>query len=186
MNGSRKPLWTVAGGILAAALAIGPVAMGAGSDGRSESAEFGPVLSEMRSAVAHTSDLRTLSDKAGDKIKETCVYERLRGMMQAVSSAEVAQVAWESALARNDGEAAKAEVGRAQQALELVRKMRNEADNCVGKELEKGSSATGSKTIVTVESTVREDDPYAGPKEFWKVRPAVLDLPGRPIPASPF
>lgn len=181
MTRSRKFI-TAAAALVTAALAFGPIAQGAGGEGETD---FSPVLTEIRSAVAHTADLRTMSDKAGDKIKETCVYERLRGMMQAAESTQVSQTAWESAVARNDPEAAKAELARAQQALELVRRMRNEADNCVGKELERAAPGS-SRTTVTVESNVRADDPLAGPVEWWKVRPARLELPGRPIPASPF
>lgn len=182
MTGSKKPFLTAAAALCLAGLGYGPIALGAAGD---RDNDFSPILTEMRSAVAHTSDMRALSDKAGDKIRETCVYERLRGMMQAVESTQVSQTAWESAMARGDQEAAKAELGRAQQALELVRRMRNEADNCVGKELER-SAPGSSKTIVTVETNVREDDALAGPMEWWKVRPARLELPGRPVPASPF
>src|SRR5579884_2546331 len=93
--------------------------------------DFSAILGEMRNAVSHTSDLRTRADRTGDRVKETCAYERLRGMMSAVEAAEVAQVSWEGDKARGDDAAATQELQRAQQALELVRKMRNEADNCI-------------------------------------------------------
>jgi len=185
MTGSRKSLSNAAVALVLAGLAFGPIVQGALAASGERETDFSPILTEMRSAVAHTADLRTLSDKAGDKVKETCVYERLRGMMQAVESTQVAQVAWESASARGDQEAVKVEVQRAQQALELVRRMRNESDNCVGKELER-STPGSSRAIVTVESNVRDDDPNAGPSEWWKIRPPRLELPGQAIPASPF
>ncbi len=62
--------------------------------------DFASVLAEMRSAVSQVSTLRQRADKSGDKLKEACLYERLRAMAQAVDSAQVAQVAWEGAVAR--------------------------------------------------------------------------------------
>ena len=183
MDRPRTRSWFLATGLSVSALIGGGLALAA--DTPPPESDFGSVLSEMRSAVAHTSDLRTRADHGGDRIKETCVYERLRGMMQAVDSAQVAETEWEGAMARGDQAGSNAEIQRAQEALTLVRQMRNEADNCIGKELALSSVANGA-TVVTVESNVREDDPNAGPVESWTVRPPRLELPEPVIAASPF
>jgi hypothetical protein len=177
--------WMMAGlacGFLAL-FSLGPRAFGASDKPDSE---FGGILSEMRSAVALTADLRAQADRSGDKIRETCAYERLRGMMQAVDSTQIAQVAWEGAKARGDEAGAAAEVARAQQALDLVRRMRNEADQCVGgRELTRVAGNTA--TSVTVETNVADDDPNAGPVEAWAVPPPRLELSaGLPVAASIF
>lgn len=184
MNGSRKQMIIIAGALLAGVFTFGPVALGANGE-RSDN-DFGVIMGEMRSALSHTSDLRSLANRGGDRLKETCVYERLRVLSQAVAAAEVAQVSHEGAVARGDQAAAAEEMERGQRALEIVRRMRNESDNCVGRELERTGPGS-SRTIVTVETNVPADEPGAGPAEYQPVRPARLDLPGsRPVPASPF
>ncbi|MCS6912402.1 MAG: hypothetical protein RMK29_07775 [Myxococcales bacterium] len=180
---SRIPrFWPVAAGLLGGAV-WGALASGAGRGG---GGDFAAILAEMRSGVAHTAELRAQAERGGDRVKSTCVYDALRGMMQAVSSAEVAQVAWESARARGDEAAAAAELERAQRALELLRRLRAQGDSCVGRELARPEVGTPGTTTVTVETTVRDDDPHAGPAESWAIRPPRLDLPGRAVPASPF
>jgi hypothetical protein len=184
MNGRRSEWsWTLAG-LCASALLGGAVAAVAAER---TAGDFPAILGEMRNAVAHASDIRAQSDRGGDAIKARCAYEVLRGMMQAVDSTQVSQVAWESARARGDEAAAQAEVARAASALELVRRMRNEADNCVGRDAARaGGAAVTGVTTVTVESTVRDDDPNAGPVEAWAIRPPRLELPVDALPASPF
>ena len=176
MTRSRTRTWTLSAGLFVGALVGGSLALAASGRPDQPTSDFPTVLAEMRSAVASTADIRTRADRGGDRIKETCAYERLRGMMQAVESTQIAQVAWEGAKARGDEAAATAEMQRAQQALELVRRMRAEADNCVGRELERGAGIAG-QTVVTVESNVPDDDPNAGPREGWVIRPPRLDLP---------
>ncbi len=179
---SRARAWMLAAFLAGGALTLGSLARGASDKPDSD---FGVILSEMRNAVAQAADLRASADRGGDRIRETCAYERLRGMMQAVDSTQIAQVAWEGDRARGDETAAAAEVTRAQQALELVRRMRNEADQCVGRGT-LSRVASNTATTVTVESNVPDDDPNAGPVESWAVRPPRLELSGRPLPASPF
>lgn len=182
MNGSRLRSWILAGCLSAGAFFLGGSLIVRAAE-RNES-DFAGILAEMRNAVAHTSDMRTRADRTGDRVKETCAYERLRGMMQSVESTQIAQVAWEGAKARGDEAAAAQELQRAQQALELVRRMRNEADNCIGREL--ATVSNSGTTTVTVESTVRDDDPNAGPPQSWVIAPPALNIPDRPLPASPF
>jgi hypothetical protein len=184
MNGRRSERRWIAAGACASALLAGAVALGAAERA---TGDFAVIVGEMRNAVAHASEIRAQAERGGDPIKGRCAYESLRGMMTAVDSTEVAQVAWESAKARGDEAAALAELQRAQGALELVRKMRNDSDNCVGRELARGGApGVAGTTTVTVESTVRDDDPNAGPVESWAIRPARLELPASALPASPF
>ena len=179
---SRTRAWLVAGGLACSLIGLGALAHGAGDKPESE---FGAILSEMRNAVAQTADLRAQADRGGDRIRETCAYERLRGMMQAVDSTQIAQVAWEGDKARGDEAAASVDLGRGQQALELVRRMRNEADQCVGG-TELSRVASNGLTTVSVESNVPDDDPNAGPHESWAVSPPRLELTDRALAASPF
>ena len=183
MNGRRSERRWIAAGVCAGALFAGAVALGAGERA---GGDFPAILGEMRNAVAHAAEVRAVADRGGDAIKGRCAYESLRGMMTAVDSTEVAQVAWESAKARGDEAAAQAEIVRAQGALDLVRRMRNDADTCVGREIAKEGPGVAGATTVTVETTVRDDDPNAGPVESWAIRPARLELPASALPASPF
>lgn len=172
----------VAGGLLGA-LACYTLAVAAPAD-RPET-NFDPILSEMKDAVAQTAEDRVRSDRSGDKLRETCLYERLREMLQALETTQVAKVNWEGASARGDAATASGERQRAQEALTLVRRLRNEADRCIGGQ-ELSRLEHGSAVLVTVESNVPTDDPNAGPAESWAVRPPRLDIPGRAAAASPF
>lgn len=185
MKGRRSERRWIAAGACASALfgvVGGAIALGAAEP----TGDIQVILGEMRSAVGHTSEIRAQADRGGDPIKARCAYDSLRGILAATSSAEVAQVAWESARARGDEAAAQVEVQKAQTALDLVRRLRNEADNCVGRELARGEVAASGATTVTVESNVRDDDPNAGPAEAWTLRPTRLELPASALPASPF
>lgn len=180
--------WMLAAGLAVGAVAAGSLARGASPD--PQTSDFGAILAEMSSAVGHVDEIQKRAERVGDRILTTCAYERLRNMMQAVDSAQVAKVAWEGATARGDAAAAKKELTQAQESLALVRSMRNEADNCGGRELSRVSSAGGNTSvIVTVESSVPDDDPNAGPYENWAIRPARLELATTglsPSAASPF
>lgn len=177
--------------MLAVSLTVGAVAGGSLARGASpepQSGDFGAILAEMSSAVGHVDEIQKRAERVGDRILMTCAYERLRNMMQAVDSAQVAKVAWEGATARGDAAAAKKELTQAQESLALVRSMRNEADNCGGRELSRASGGNAS-VIVTVESSVPDDDPNAGPHENWAIRPPRLELANTgltPGVASPF
>ena len=137
---------------------------------------------EIRSSVSQITALRKSATQSGDKVKEACLYDRLRSLAQTLDSAQVAQVGSESALAHGDKERARSEQARADKALELAHKLRSDAENCVGNELRTGPRAT----TVTVTSTGASDDPLAGPGEMATVRPVRLELPSRPNPASAF
>lgn len=184
LHEKRPWLWAVG---LAGMLLWGSVSLA--SDRDKPSGDFSTILGEMTSAVGHVDDIQKRADRIGDRILVTCAYERLRNMMQAVDTTQIARVNWEGAQARGDAAGAARELTRAQDALRLVRNLRNEADNCVGRELGRFSASTDStKTLVTVESNVDDDDPNAGPSENWAIRPPRLELAvgARPLPASPF
>jgi hypothetical protein len=140
------------------------------------------VVSEIRSAVTQITALRKSATQGGDKVKEACLYDRLRSLAQTLDSAQVAQVGYESALVRGDKTRAQSEQARADKALELAHKLRSDAENCVGNELRTGPRAT----TVTVTSTGASDDPFAGPGEMGTIRPVRLEIPSRPNPASAF
>lgn len=144
--------------------------------------EFPAALAELRSALGQAVTLRKAASERGDKLKETCIYERQRALAQVVESAQAASVAWEAANARSDQNAARAEQARLVKALELGRQHREAAESCVGNDLAVRPRATS----VTVDAPKIGDDPQAGPSESWTVRPARLELPSRPNPASVF
>lgn len=139
-------------------------------------------LSEQRSSVSQVQALRKTSADKGDKVKELCLYERLRGLQQTLESTQVAVAALEAATARGDQAAEKAERERLSRALELSRQLRTDAEGCVGGELVTGSRATS----ITVSGGGQGDDPKAGPAELQTIRPVRLELPSRPNPASAF
>ena len=139
-------------------------------------------LSEQRSSVSQVQALRKTSADKGDKVKELCLYERLRGLQQTLESTQVAVAALEAAAARGDQAAEKAERERLSRALELSRQLRTDAEGCVGGELVTGSRATS----ITVTGGGQGDDPKAGPAELQTIRPVRLELPSRPNPASAF
>ncbi|MBL8635136.1 MAG: hypothetical protein JNM40_18060 [Myxococcales bacterium] len=139
-------------------------------------------LSEQRSSVSQVQALRKTSADKGDKVKELCLYERLRGLQQTLESTQVAVAALEAATARGDQAAEKAERERLSRALELSRQLRTDAEGCVGGELVTGSRATS----ITVTGGGQGDDPKAGPAELQTIRPVRLELPSRPNPASAF
>lgn len=186
MKVPRMRPWKLAMMFALSAAALGSLARGAAS--APPVTDFGAIVAEMSSAVGHVDEIQKRADRVGDRILGTCAYERLRSMMQAVDSTQIAKVAWEGATARGDAAAATRELGRAQEALALVRSLRNEADNCAGRELSR-STAGNTNTVVTVESTVPDDDPNAGPYENWAIRPPRLELATTglsPLAASPF
>jgi hypothetical protein len=139
-------------------------------------------VSEIRSAVHQITELRKAAQQSGDKIKETCLYDRLRSLSQTLESAQTAQVAYEGAQRRGDKAQARSEQARADKALELMHKLRSDAENCIGNELRSGPRAT----TVTVTSSGASDDPAAGPAEMGTIRPVRLEIPSRPNPASAF
>lgn len=139
-------------------------------------------LSEQRSSVGQVQALRKTSADKGDKVKELCLYERLRGLQQTLESTQVAVAALEAAQARGDQAAEKAERERVTRALELSRQLRTDAEGCVGGELVTGSRATS----ISVSGGGQGDDPKAGPAELQTIRPVRLELPSRPNPASAF
>lgn len=145
-------------------------------------AALAAVVSEIRSSVAQITALRKSAAQSGDKVKESCLYDRLRSLAQTLDSAQIAHAGYESATARGESDKARSEQARAQKALELAHKLRSDAENCVGNELRTGPRAT----TVTVTSSGASDDPLAGPSEQWTVRPARLEIPSRPNPASAF
>lgn len=140
------------------------------------------VVSEIRSSVAQITALRKSAAQSGDKVKESCLYDRLRSLAQTLDSAQLAHAGYENATAHGESDKARSELARAQKALELAHKLRSDAENCVGNELRSGPRAT----TVTVTSSGASDDPLAGPSEQWTVRPARLEIPSRPNPASAF
>lgn len=146
------------------------------------STDLGAIVSEIRSSVTQITALRKSALQSGDKVKESCLYDRLRSLSQTLDSAQAANVGYEAAAARGEAAAARSEQARGKKALELAHKLRSDAENCVGNELRSGPRAT----TVTVTSTGASDDPLAGPSEMWTVRPARLELPSRPNPASAF
>lgn len=197
LRSMRSRRWTLWFGLGAAALTVGvghsqsaiaaePVAPAAVAAANKPAAaptvDFAAVLFEVRSAVTQVAGLRKSASAQGDKIKEACLYERLRALSQTAESTQIARVAWESASERSDAAAMAAEKGRAQKALELAQKLRSDAENCVGSELRPGAK----ETTVTVNSDGASDDKLAGPSELWSVRPVRLELPSRPNPASAF
>jgi hypothetical protein len=154
----------------------------AGSAAPAGPAALAAVVSEIRSSVAQITALRKSAAQSGDKVKESCLYDRLRSLAQTLDSAQIAHAGYESATARGESDKARSEQARAQKALELAHKLRSDAENCVGNELRTGPRAT----TVTVTSSGASDDPLAGPSEQWTVRPARLEIPSRPNPASAF
>lgn len=145
-------------------------------------ADLAAIVSEIRSSVSQITALRKSALQSGDKVKESCLYDRLRSLAQTLDSAQAAHVAHEAAVARGEQATARSEQARAHKALELSHKLRSDAENCVGNELRSGPRAT----TVTVTSTGASDDPLAGPSEQWTVRPVRLEIPSRPNPASAF
>src|SRR5262249_31987480 len=97
--------------------------------------DLAAIVSEIRSAVTQITTLRKSATQSGDKIKEACLYDRLRSLAQTLDSAQVAHVAHESAEQRGDMAQAQSEQARAEKALELAHKLRSDAENCVGNEL---------------------------------------------------
>lgn len=191
----RSRRWTLWFGLGAAALTVGvgqplsataaePVVAAAATvkPAAAPTVDFAAVLFEVRSAVTQVAGLRKSASAQGDKIKEACLYERLRALSQTAESTQIARVAWENASERSDAAAMAAEKGRAHKALELAQKLRTDAENCVGSELRPGAK----ETTVTVNSDGASDDKLAGPSELWSVRPVRLELPSRPNPASAF
>ena len=144
--------------------------------------ELQAVVTEIRSSVAQITALRKSAVQSGDKVKESCLYDRLRSLAQTLDSAQIAHAGYENAVARGESDKARSEQARAKKALELAHKLRSDAENCVGNELRTGPRAT----TVTVTSSGASDDPLAGPSELWTVRPARLEIPSRPNPASAF
>lgn len=144
--------------------------------------DLAAIVSEIRSSVTQITALRKSALQSGDKVKESCLYDRLRSLSQTLDSAQAAHVGYEAAAARGEQAVARSEQARGKKALELAHKLRSDAENCVGNELRQGPRAT----TVTVTSTGASDDPLAGPSEMWTVRPARLEIPSRPNPASAF
>ena len=139
-------------------------------------------IAEQRSSVSQVQALRKSATDKGDKVKEACLYERLRGLQQTFESTQVAIAALEAAIARGDQAGEKAERERVQRALDLSRQLRIDAEGCVGNELVTGSRATS----ISVSGGGQGDDPKAGPSELQTIRPVRLELPSRPNPASAF
>ena len=139
-------------------------------------------IAEQRSSVSQVQALRKSATDKGDKVKEACLYERLRGLQQTFESTQVAIAALEAAIARGDQAGERAERERVQRALDLSRQLRTDAEGCVGNELVTGSRATS----ISVSGGGQGDDPKAGPSELQTIRPVRLELPSRPNPASAF
>ena len=139
-------------------------------------------ISEQRLSISQVTALRKTASEKGDKVKESCLYERLRGLQQTLESTQVAIAALEAATARTDQASERAERERVQKALELSRQLRTDAEGCVGNELVVGSRATS----IAVSGGGQWDDPKAGPSELQTIRPVRLELPSRPNPASAF
>ena len=175
------------GATTAAASGAAPAATSAAPPAAASTAPSAPtdlaaIVSEIRSSVTQITALRKSALQSGDKVKESCLYDRLRSLSQTLDSAQAAHVGYEAAAARGEAATARSEQARGKKALELAHKLRSDAENCVGNELRSGPRAT----TVTVTSTGASDDPLAGPSEMWTVRPARLELPSRPNPASAF
>jgi len=179
----RRRTLRSASGTGAAALAI--LLAGGGAPAKA-APDLAATLTEMRTALREVSSHRQNAQKAGDKLKEACLYERQRAIAQAVDSTEAAQVSWEVAM--KQGEAGKAraaeEEARAGKAMALVRALRGAAETCVGEELR----GVSRPTTVTVSGPGMLDDPKAGPDELSRpsANLARLELPARPNPASVF
>jgi hypothetical protein len=139
-------------------------------------------ITEQRSSVSQVTALRKSAADKGDKVKEACLYERLRGLQQTFESTQVAVAALEAAIARGDQASERSERERVQRALDLSRQLRTDAEGCVGNELVTGSRATS----ISVTGPSQGDDPKAGPAELQTIRPVRLELPSRPNPASAF
>ena len=134
-------------------------------------------ITEQRSSVNQVMQLRKSAADKGDKVKESCLYERLRGLSQTLDSTLVAVAALEAAGARGDQKSE-----RVARGLELSRQLRTDAEGCVGGELVTGSRATS----ISVSGGGQGDDAKAGPAELQTIRPVRLELPSRPNPASAF
>ncbi len=145
------------------------------------SVDFVAVLRELRSALHEVSTQRAAAQKGGDKVREICLYERQRSLAQALESAEVARVAWESAKQYGELSRARDEQARAQRALELGRSLRSAAESCGG-----SVPVAAKPTTVAVAGPGQLDDPQPGPRELAKPNPLRLELPSRPNPASAF
>ncbi len=139
-------------------------------------------ITEQRSSVSQVMQLRKSAADKGDKVKESCLYERLRGLQQTLDSTLVAVAALEAAGARGDQKSERAERERVSRALDLSRQLRTDAEGCVGGELVTGSRATS----ISVSGGGQGDDAKAGPAELQTIRPVRLELPSRPNPASAF
>jgi len=139
-------------------------------------------ITEQRLSVSQVTVLRKSAADKGDKVKESCLYERLRGLQQTFESTQVAVAALEAAIARGDQASERSERERVQRALDLSRQLRTDAEGCVGNELVTGSRATS----ISVTGPSQGDDPKAGPVELQTIRPVRLELPSRPNPASAF
>ncbi len=139
-------------------------------------------IAEQRLSVSQVTSLRKAALEKADKVKEICLYERLRGLQQTLESTQVAVAALEAAVASGNQANERAERERVQKALELSRQLRTDAEGCVGNELITGSRATS----VTVSGGGQGDDPKAGPSELQTIRPVRLELPSRPNPNSAF
>ncbi len=139
-------------------------------------------IAEQRLSVGQVTSLRKAALEKADKVKEICLYERLRGLQQTLESTQVAVAALEAAVASGNQASERAERERVQKALELSRQLRTDAESCMGNELITGSRATS----VTVSGGGQGDDPKAGPSELQTIRPVRLELPSRPNPASAF
>jgi hypothetical protein len=155
-----------------------------GSAGVAQELDFVALLREMRGALKEVISQRENVKKHGDKLKESCLYERQRAIAQAVDSTETAQVAWEAAVKQGESGKARAqtEQARAQKAIELVRTLRSAAEDCVGEELREASRPT----TVTANGPGALDDPLAGPAESLNANLIRLELPSRPNPASAY
>lgn len=187
----RRAVFVVAAGLCCLGVASTDAALAAPTEpavaapaaaARASTPDFAAGLTELRAALAQATTLRKAAGERGDKLKEACLYERQRALAQVVESAQAAQVAFEAAGARSDQTAARAEQARLLKALELGRQHREAAESCVGNDLAVRPRATS----VTVDGPKIGDDPQAGPSEAWTVRPARLELPSRPNPASAF
>lgn len=153
----------------------------ASKDGAEAKVDFVAVLRELRSAVHEVSTQRAEAQKAGDKVREICLYERQRSLAQALESAEAARVAWETANQASDAAKVRTEQARAQRALELGRGLRSAAESCGG-----SVPVAAKPTTVTTAGPGLLDDPRPGPSELAKANTVRLELPSRPNPASAF
>lgn len=138
-------------------------------------------LGEQRLSVQQVAAMRKTAMEKGDKVKELCLYDRLRGLQQTLESTQVAVAALEAALARNDAASEKSERERLQRTLDLSRQFRTDAEACVG-----GERITGAQPTKLAVSGGKTDDSKAGPSELQTIRPVRLELPSRPNPASAF